>query len=197
MITLDPIWQPPLQQRVYRALLRAHSFPGRVIGLPAELDDQPATLAVLATLLDTSTSFCDADGLVRPEKQLCLEAPSASAGEADFVLFQADLAPPVGFTPRLGTVYQPQEGATLVLHGESIRGGQSCFELAGPGIQATQTLRLSGFDTAWFAQREHWVSAYPTGVDLILCDARHITAIPRTTAMRRRPEGTESGGRRA
>ncbi|MEM1447052.1 MAG: phosphonate C-P lyase system protein PhnH [Planctomycetota bacterium] len=191
-MTLAPVWQPPLQQRVYRVLLEAHSFPGRVIDLPDELRDQPATLAVLATLLDVSTSFCDADGLISPEDQLRLDAPSASADEADFVLFQADLAPPVGFTPRLGDVYQPHEGATLVLYGPSIVEGEACFELSGPGIAATRRLSLSGCDTAWFARRETWVSAYPTGVDLILCDASRVAAIPRTTAMRRLPGGAAS-----
>ncbi|WP_246403306.1 phosphonate C-P lyase system protein PhnH [Algisphaera agarilytica] len=196
-MTLDPIWQPPLQQRVYRALLEAHSFPGRVIDLPVELGDQPATLAVLATLLDTSTSFCDADGLISPEDQLRLEAPSATADDADFVLFQADLAPPDGFKPRLGDVYHPHEGATLVLGGRSIVEGHTRFELSGPGVESTQPLNLTGFDTAWFAQREQWISAYPTGVDLILCDASRITAIPRTTMMRSLIEAPSTEGGRA
>ncbi|MEM1107096.1 MAG: phosphonate C-P lyase system protein PhnH [Planctomycetota bacterium] len=196
-MTLDPIWQPRLQQRIYRALLEAHSFPGRVFDLPGELHDQTATLAVLATLFDTSTSFCDADGLISPEDQLRLEASSATADEADFVLFQADLAPPEGFTPRLGDVYHPHEGATLVLYGRSITEGHTRFELSGPGIESTQSLHLAGFDTAWFAQREQWVSAYPIGVDLIFCDASRITAIPRTTAMRSLIEAPSTEGGRA
>ncbi|MEM6853072.1 MAG: phosphonate C-P lyase system protein PhnH [Planctomycetota bacterium] len=192
-MTLGPIWQPRLQQRVYRVLLEAHSFPGRVIELPAELSGRPATLAVLTTLLDTSTSFCDADGVISPEDRLRLEAPSAMAGDADFALFQADLVPPDGFSPRLGDVYHPHEGATLILSGRSITEGRSCFELSGPGVESTQTLRLTGFDTAWFARREQWVSAYPTGVDLILCDASRITAIPRTTAVRPLTEAPSTG----
>ncbi|MEM6458447.1 MAG: phosphonate C-P lyase system protein PhnH [Planctomycetota bacterium] len=196
-MTLDPIWQPRNQQRVYRVLLEAHSFPGRVIDLPAELNAQPATLSVLATLLDNSTSFCDVDGLVSPEDQLRLEAPPAAAGGADFLLFQADLPPPEGFTPRLGDVYHPHEGATLVLGGRSITEGHARFELSGPGIESRQSLHLTGFDTAWFTRREPWVSAYPTGVDLILCDASHITAIPRTTAMRSLIEATSTEGGRA
>lgn len=196
MITLDPIWQPHIQQRVYRALLQAHSFPGRVIDLADSIEEQPAALSVLATLLDNTTTFCDADGVLDSEELLRLDTSAVSANDAEYVLFQAGLAPPEDFAPQLGDVYQPHEGATIVLWGQSIVEGNDAYELTGPGIESSQSLCLLGFAEAWFTQREAWVAGYPMGVDLILCDARHIVALPRTTLLQNSKDHVDATGGR-
>lgn len=183
MIELPITFKPVTQQKVYRALLDAHSFPGRVIDLNDCLEDQPALLAVLSTLVDHTTTLFDAEGLVSSKDLLRLEAKRQCAEHADYVLYKADLPPPPDFVPRLGDVYQPHLGATLILLVDSLVSAGDIYDLAGPGIELTQRLTLRGLHKKWFERRQAWVADYPMGVDLVLCDRTHIAAIPRTTSV--------------
>ena len=191
MIELPTTYKPLTQQRVYRSLLDAHSFPGRVIDLEGHLEDQPALLALLATLLDHTTTLYDAEGLVSGEELLRLEARRQCAEQADYVLFKSDLPPPADFVPRLGDVYQPHLGATLILQVDSVASGDDIYELTGPGIETTQRLALKGLHPKWFERRRGWVADYPMGVDLVLCDQTRIAALPRTTHINRITGGEE------
>lgn len=193
MLTLDAVWQDRTHQRVYRMLLEACSFPGRVVDLAETLEGRPAELAVLSTLLDASVTFCDADGRVDPCDLARLESPPAGADAADFLLFAAD-APPPEFTPRRGDVYRPHAGATVLLRCGALGTGRTGLTLRGPGIERTRRLALAGCDPAWFARREEWNADYPMGVDVVLCDATRIAALPRTTRVEVR--GARITGRR-
>lgn len=185
MIDLPAVYDAFTQQRLYRALLEAHSYPGRVIDLAAHLNGEPAFMGVLATLVDQATTLCDAEGVLHEDDWLRLEGQmEQDASDADYVLFKADLAPPDQFMPRLGDVYQPHLGATLILCVDSLVGGAIHFELAGPGIETVQRLSVSGLHSSWFEQRRVWVADYPMGVDIVLCDPMSMVAVPRTTQVR-------------
>jgi alpha-D-ribose 1-methylphosphonate 5-triphosphate synthase subunit PhnH len=179
--TFLTVWQAHTQQRLFRRLLDAFAYPGRLFD--AADSGTNARLAILATLLDAEVDLADPQGLITPEDSLRLMAPAAAPEQARFVL--ADAARTPDFTPALGSLESPEFGATLVLEVQKLGAGTPLL-LTGPGI-ASQTpasptrLAVQGLHPAWIAQRADWVAAYPLGVDIILCDATHFAALPRTT----------------
>ncbi len=183
MIHLDPVWQADCQRAVFRELLQAFSYPGRVVDLSPSMGENRAELAILAALLDNTTTFCDLHCRLATSEVGLLGAIPAAVSEAAFVLLDAAIAPPDDFQPCLGTIYRPEGGATLVLSGHEIGSGPSSLEIRGPGVLATCSLAIDGFDPRWFERRERWVAGFPVGVDLVLCDRRRAAAIPRTSSV--------------
>jgi alpha-D-ribose 1-methylphosphonate 5-triphosphate synthase subunit PhnH len=175
----ENLWQPDQQQQLFRHILQAMSYPGRLIELtPA---DTLADRAVLATLLDPTVSLCDHHGLLPTSDWPLLAASHAPAEDADFVLADGKLAP--DFEPRTGSLDEPELSATLVLRVDALGTGETRLLLTGPGIEKAELLAVSGLHDDWLARRADWVSAFPMGVDLILADAHHVVAIPRTTQL--------------
>ena len=76
-ISLPPIWQAESQQQIYRALLTAFSYPGRVQSLAGMLGDGAeegladgawdALAATLATMVDGQVPYVICPGLVNDE----------------------------------------------------------------------------------------------------------------------------------
>ncbi len=168
-------FQAPQQQRVFRHLLQAFSYPGRVVRLP---DGAEALTQVLAALLDAEATLADPDGLLDARVRALLGATAAAPQQAQFVLACADAAPRL--TPSLGTLESPELGATLVLRVGRIGSGR-LLSVSGPGVDGHQQLRLDGLNPAWLAARAQWNAHFPLGVDLIVVDAQQVVALPRTT----------------
>jgi alpha-D-ribose 1-methylphosphonate 5-triphosphate synthase subunit PhnH len=59
--------------------------------------------------------------------------------------------------------------------------GNHSLHLSGPGIESTTSISVDGLHPAWIAARQEWVSAFPLGVDFVLCDEHNFVAMPRTT----------------
>jgi alpha-D-ribose 1-methylphosphonate 5-triphosphate synthase subunit PhnH len=175
----ETLWQPDHQQALFRQILKAMSYPGHRVTL-AEADSL-ADRAVLATLLDPTVSLCDHHGLLPASDWPLLAASHARAEDADFVLADGKLAP--DFEPRTGSLDEPEQSATLVLRVDALGTGGTRILLTGPGIEKAEQLAVSGLHDDWLAKRADWVSAFPMGVDLILADAHHVVAIPRTTRL--------------
>ncbi|HPB91181.1 MAG TPA: phosphonate C-P lyase system protein PhnH [Rugosibacter sp.] len=175
-MTLMNVWQAHTQQRLFRRLLEAFSYPGRL--LDATDSGTTARLAILATLLDGEVNLADPHGLITPEDRRRLMASAAAPEQARFVV--ADAARVPNFTPALGSLESPEFGATLLLEVEQLGAGSPLL-LTGPGIASQKQLAVHGLHPDWIARRADWVSAYPLGVDIILCDAKHFAALPRTT----------------
>lgn len=177
------IWQPLVQQRVFRRLMEAAAFPGRIVAIAEDNDATDALTAVLATLLDGEVSLADPEGLVAGENWPRLETRAAAPEQADFILAQGARA--LGVEPRLGSLESPERSATLILRVAALGHG-AAYGLSGPGVNGeddrrASELRVTGLDPAWLAAREGWVSAFPLGVDFILVDAGRAAALPRTT----------------
>lgn len=176
------IWHPATQQGVFRRLLDCFSHPGRIEAC-GNTDRSPLT-ALLATLLDAETSLADPHHLIEASDWPKLEVRSGTAEHAAFVVANGALA--ADFIPRPGTLESPEHGATLLLlvsalGSEQAQVGGQCLKLSGPGIPGTLKLAVSGLHTGWLASRADWIAGFPLGVDLILCDSRSFTALPRTT----------------
>jgi alpha-D-ribose 1-methylphosphonate 5-triphosphate synthase subunit PhnH len=181
MITLEPIWQSSTQQALFRQLLLATSYPGRVVDLSTPLAGAPATLGVLAALVDQAVTCADPDELLTERERNMLAARFVPVAEAAFVLTDARRPVAETFQPCLGDIYRPERGATLVLRGRAIGQGGTWLRLSGPGVNGEQALRVDGFDPSWWIRRAAWVSDYPMGVDCFLCAADTVAALPRTT----------------
>jgi alpha-D-ribose 1-methylphosphonate 5-triphosphate synthase subunit PhnH len=182
-LLLEPIWQSPTQQRVYRRLVEAMSRPGSVVNLGLADASGQAALAVLATLLDQSVTLCDLDELLSAQEWRFLAARLAPANEAHFVLAHGSIGPRSWFAPRLGTLPGPDQSATLVLEGAWLGAGDTRLVLSGPGIKATREVLLAGFHSEWFVRRAAWNANFPLGIDLILVDRSRILCLPRTTTV--------------
>ncbi|EEA00996.1 phosphonate C-P lyase system protein PhnH [Burkholderia sp. H160] len=168
-------WTPLVQQRAFRRILDAFSYPGRI----CELETQAAHVLplMLATLADPATTLADPCGLVGAADRQRLGAKSASADLAQFVVMPGSQLPAV--EPASGTLDSPESGATLVLVADEIKQGGGLV-LSGPGIQGSVSLQVSGVDPQWWKLRKQWNSGFPLGVDVVLLDERSVVALPRT-----------------
>ncbi|MGL1832288.1 phosphonate C-P lyase system protein PhnH [Rhodocyclaceae bacterium SMB388] len=169
-------WHPSRQQKAFRTLMEAFSYPGRVCELTEAGD--PARMLLLATLVDGACTLADAMAALSADDWRRLGARGATVEQAQFVLARGDA--PLDDTPRLGTLECPEQGATVILQVADFDDGAK-LTLDGPGVRATHTLRVAGVDPAWWQQRAEWNCQFPMGVDLILLAGHRIVALPRTT----------------
>ncbi|MGC9423698.1 phosphonate C-P lyase system protein PhnH [Vibrio sp.] len=189
---IDAIWLADTQQNLFNSLMQTLARPGRLSDWSEWIEQNPVYLAVLATLLDGEVSLADANNLLNATDWPLLQARSAAAEHADYIL--CDASKPVNFEPKLGTLASPDFAATLILKvGQlSSEQGDVCLTLTGPGVKGQAQAFLSGIDQAWLEQRNEWCSAFPLGVDYILVDDSQIMGLPRTTKLEF--EQTNMGG---
>ncbi|MEI7681515.1 MAG: phosphonate C-P lyase system protein PhnH [Betaproteobacteria bacterium] len=169
-------WTASSQQHIFRQLMRAFSYPGRIETLATS--GAHALTLTLAALIDRGSSLADPQNLLDDLTRQRLQTPLTVAERAHFVV--ADGTRPPAFTPALGSLESPEHGATIVLTVVALGVGTDC-RLEGPGIAGSQSLAVTGLEPSWIAQRRSWNSAFPLGVDIILLDTIHAVALPRTT----------------
>jgi len=160
-------------------LLDAMAYPGRRFALHAVPNKEHAALSVLATLLDAEVTLSDPLDLLSADDWLMLQSKSTSEDRADYVLCDASQSPK--FSPKLGTLPDPEQSATLILMVNKIGKGVSKFKLSGPGIKNSEDLIVEGLNSEWLSKRDDWVGSFPLGIDMILVDEQYVTALPRTT----------------
>jgi alpha-D-ribose 1-methylphosphonate 5-triphosphate synthase subunit PhnH len=190
-------------QQVFRALIEAMSRPGRVQALASQAlsgMEPPGTgrgfTASLLSLLDAETRVWLHPGLPVPALAAYLRFHTGArlerqACDAGFVLVDTRQAGP-GLWPTLwpsldqGSDEAPQASATLVLELPVLSEQPPALPsqrlvLRGPGIAHSHTLYLDGLGADFWQTRAASASAYPCGIDLILCCGETIAAVPRTT----------------
>jgi len=178
-MNIEPIWQAHTQQRVFRELVEAFSRPGEVRDLTDVIGGATALRAVLATLMDGEVTLADPHGQIAATDWPLLRSVPASPEKSRYVV--ADGCRPPDFQPMLGTLVAPELGATVLLTVDGVGKGALSLALSGPGIDGRRTLCLAGLHPDWLAKRADWTCSFPLGVDLLLCDAHRLAALPRTT----------------
>ena len=181
--TLDAIWQGRTQQQVYRRLLSAMARPGTVADLGDVLAGRSAVNGVLAMLVDAEVGLADVNGLVDETDWPLLEARQSEVPEADFIIVDGHYPPGEDFEPSLGSLSNPEHGATVLLVVSNVGDGEGRISLSGPGVDGSHELNVSGLDARWLQRREDWVAGFPMGVDVILCGPTRVAAIPRSTCV--------------
>lgn len=169
-------WVPQRQQGVFRQLMRAFSYPGRIETLAGEA----VLTQTLATLVDSEVTLADPQHLIDALTRQRLQTRMAGAERAQFIVADGSLPP--AFEPSLGTLESPELGATILLQVAKLGEG-AAWQLTGPGIAASQSLAIAGLDPAWIARRRCWNEGFPLGVDLLLIDRSRVLALPRTTSI--------------
>ena len=178
--TASGVWQPGMQQQIFRGLLDAFSYPGRITACAD--NNTPAWLAMLSALVDGEVTLADPQQLLSAEWWPRLEARRAATETANFILINGGDAP--AFSPNLGTLEAPEAGATLLIRVASLHSddaGEQRLQLSGPGIRHPLDIGVDGLHPAWVDARNEWVSNFPLGVEIVLCDAHRFVALPRTT----------------
>ena len=170
-------WEPWTQQQVFRQLLDAFSYPGRIAFLPDRKTSSALSL-VLAALVDHAVSLADPQDLLDTDHWRRLGAQRQAAEQAHFVVARGDLAP--AFVPAIGTLESPEQGATILLQVAHLGKGVP-LQLSGPGIDGSAHLLVTGLHGEWLQQHAAWNTAFPLGVDLVLFDTTGVAALPRTT----------------
>lgn len=174
------IWQPLLQQQVFRGLLDSFSYPGRIIACADS--DTTACLAILIALVDGETTLADPHQLLSKALWDKLETCACTPEKAAFILLDGTQIPDLH--PCIGTLDAPETGATILLRVTALHpdlSGKLRLRLSGPGIETVNSISVDGVHPAWMSARQEWVLDFPLGVDLLLCDEHHFVAIPRTT----------------
>lgn len=176
----------PDAQRCFRAVLDAMARPGLVCpagtGLVAPAGLDPATAAVLLTLIDGETALW-LDPVFNAARDWvafhCGVTPVADPAAAVFVV-----------TPRLpdlgaleaGSHEAPENGATVIVQITAFGTGAR-YLLRGPGLRVPTVLAVTGlppdFAAIWQANR----AGFPRGVDLVLCAGTRLAALPRSVTI--------------
>jgi alpha-D-ribose 1-methylphosphonate 5-triphosphate synthase subunit PhnH len=181
---------PHDSQRVFRAVLDAFSHPGRLIGVPAEVETpgvlSVAATAFLLTLVDRETPLWIAPDLDSPEVRDFARFHTGAQIVADTAAAIFALTTPArptmldGFA--IGSDSYPDRSATLVIQVPALRGGPS-RTLRGPGIDGSTTAGIAGladsFWSEWAANR----ALFPCGVDVVFAAGTELLALPRSIAV--------------
>ena len=171
-------------QTCFRALLEAMSHPGRIMRIGTALTPPQglcvAAAGILLTLADSTTGISLTEELQAAKDWLVFHtgARLTAAPTADFVLATERRKLE---TLRQGTHDAPEAGATLILQLPSFEAGRR-VRLSGPGIETATSLDLpldAAFLPEWQAQRLR----NPAGIDVLLCAADQVIALPRSLTM--------------
>ncbi|SDD29613.1 alpha-D-ribose 1-methylphosphonate 5-triphosphate synthase subunit PhnH [Cupriavidus sp. YR651] len=175
-------------QQVFRATLEAFAHPGRVETLPVTsgLPDglSPGLAALLLTLADPDTPVwlpADVPAAARAFLRFHCGCPLVDdLGAATFVCVPAGHAMPNLADCAQGVPAYPDRSATLMMEVASLTDGDT-LTLRGPGIEATQTLRIAGLPADFRARWRANNAGFPLGVDLLLASGHQFCALTRTT----------------
>jgi alpha-D-ribose 1-methylphosphonate 5-triphosphate synthase subunit PhnH len=180
VLSVPAAFRPEVQNALFRRLLQAMAYPGEVQPASDLLEGGDPAVAVLAALIDDEVTYSDPHGLLNQEDLGFLTSTPETPAAADYILANAAKAP--AFEAKNGTIYRPEESATVILRLQSLSQGKA-WSLQGPGIETANTLRADPALQSWLDSRER-LGNYPQGIDLILCDATDVVALPRTTQIR-------------
>jgi alpha-D-ribose 1-methylphosphonate 5-triphosphate synthase subunit PhnH len=179
-------------QSTFRSLMEAMARPGSVQRITASVRT-PAlmmhgTAAIALTLFDHDTPIW-LDGVMSgsPDVAKWLKfhtgAPVVSDSSASsFALVGDPKNLPAFDLFALGSSEYPDRSTTLILQVESLTQGFG-FELSGPGIDGTTSLRATIQPDDLFERLAINATLFPRGIDLVLVDDELIVAIPRTTRL--------------
>jgi alpha-D-ribose 1-methylphosphonate 5-triphosphate synthase subunit PhnH len=173
-------------QGVFRCLLDAFAYPGRIVDFAADLEGPaplaPATAAILLALLDHDTPLFLSDSLDRPDVRDFVRFHAgarlaASPDGAAFAALQAsELLPLDRF--EIGTDLYPDRSATIVVQVEALAGGAPTV-WRGPGIADANEVAITSLPAGLWAAWRANNALFPCGVDLVFTSGRAAIALPR------------------
>lgn len=186
--TLLPGFAEPADaaQRVFRAVLEAMSFPGRIVPLPVEITPpaplSPSIGAVLLALTDLETPLWLAPEFATDEVRAwlafhcgCPVVPVREQAVFAVAMPDDDLA---GFP--IGNGENPETAVTVLVPVPLLAYGPG-LRLSGPGIPGHADLSVPELSPALLAAVAENAALFPQGRDIVLAAPEHIACLPRTT----------------
>jgi alpha-D-ribose 1-methylphosphonate 5-triphosphate synthase subunit PhnH len=179
-------------QSTFRSVMDAMARPGTVqqavatVGTPGAM--MRGTAAIALTLFDHDTPiWLDARMSETSEVAKWLKFHSGApvledASVCSFALIGNGSALPDLSRFSLGSSEYPDRSTTLIIQVDSLKNG-SAFELRGPGIDGTATLRAMVEPRNLFERLAVNETLFPRGIDVVLVSGDAIVAIPRTTRL--------------
>lgn len=177
-------------QSTFRSVMDAMARPGsvqRIVPMAGTAGPMMrGTAAIALTLFDHDTPlWLDARMAESPDVVKWLKfhtgAPVVQdCSIASFALIGDGAALPKLERFALGTSEYPDRSTTLILQVENLESGCP-FELRGPGINGTATLRASIKPFDLFERLHLNEALFPRGIDVVLVADDALVAIPRTT----------------
>ena len=179
-------------QSTFRSVMSAMARPGSVqhivaaAGTPAAMMRGAAAIAL--TLFDHDTPiWLDSAMSETPDVSKWLKFHTSAPVIADSSIASfALIADPANLPPldrfAFGSNEYPDRSTTLILQVGSLTQG-AAFELRGPGIDGTATLRAQIQPHDLFDRLAVNSTLFPRGIDVVLVHDDAIVAIPRTTRL--------------
>jgi alpha-D-ribose 1-methylphosphonate 5-triphosphate synthase subunit PhnH len=170
-------------QSTFRAVLDAMSRPGSVhtagknLTPPAPLD--PATAAVLLALVDGECPVALDPAAASARAWIAFHCGAMFDGPARFALA---LSCPDFSTLPAGTHEAPEDSCTVILQVRALGTGAK-FRVSGPGLRTPGIFAVDGLPQDFVARWQANHALFPRGVDLILCAATQIVALPRSAQL--------------
>lgn len=184
------------QQPIFRALLGALSYPGRLhtVAAPAGVAD------VVVTLVDRQVSLADPHAALPKSLWRWLGIAPEQPDAAQYIVCPAQDSP--DFQPAIGSLESPEFGATIIIpvpeltaiaaweaeSGQGDSGVALC--IAGPSRNNPKVrgLRAKGLNPQWLTRRAEWHSGFPLGTDWFFVAPSGdgqvaIAAVPRSCAV--------------
>ncbi len=184
----DPVFD---SQRTFRQILKAISYPGRVIPIDIDLEAPfplyRPTAAICLTLLDQETPLW-VDGVESSMLMEWLRFHSGcpivhSSSQASFgLIFQGFEKCPYDQFP-VGEEEFPERSATLMIQVSGFKAGTG-RSFRGPGIKAEERLEILGLSETFWKFWNRNQTLYPLGVDIFFISPSAIVGLPRTIEVR-------------
>jgi alpha-D-ribose 1-methylphosphonate 5-triphosphate synthase subunit PhnH len=179
-------------QSTFRSVMDAMARPGSLqqavaaVGTPRPM--MHGTAAIALTLFDHDTPiWLDAEMSATSEVAKWLKFHSGAPvvdnpAICSFALIGNGAALPDLSNFSFGTNEYPDRSTTLILQVDSLKHG-SAYELRGPGIDGTASLRAMIAPADLFDRLALNETMFPRGIDVVLVSGETIVAIPRTTRL--------------
>jgi alpha-D-ribose 1-methylphosphonate 5-triphosphate synthase subunit PhnH len=175
-------------QAVFRVLLDSLARPGRILRLPAELDDAPGVgPGVVPLALAVIDSTVAVVGSPSWQARICRATGAVAADVADASLVAIYGAADAATISRLrrGSAAEPEAAAKVGLACRALTdagGGEVTLELTGPGVPGKTRLGVAGVSAAAFDALRAANQHFPAGVDVWLVDEHgQVAGLPRSS----------------
>lgn len=180
------------QQQLFRHILAAMSYPGRVQAIARGSNQDVSSLlrGVIVTLVDRQVTLADPHGLVTDDLWTWLGQSPASAADAQYIV--ADPAKTPEFSPQVGTLESPEYGATIIMPVAQLQAldqpqasAADVLYVSGPSRKNPRVrgFRVSSCHPSWLTKRQQWQeeeASFPLGTDWLLVSPDSIVAVPRS-----------------
>lgn len=176
-------------QQIFRDLVTAMSYPGRLVSVTPTDKYQgnllASTMSTLFALLDGEVTYqiIGEDDAANQEIQFRTLSSVADTSSADFIIVplkKTNQIPEIIKKAKKGNLLDPNQSATIIVECDELNNKKS-LTWTGPGIKTSTQVNISN-SSEWVQAREVATADFPLGIDMILINRDgQLIGLPRTT----------------